>query len=150
MRLLTVRERSLAEARNWIGTPYRHQASCRGGGTDCLGLVRGIWRALYGVEPEKLPPYTPDWPLREGPETLLDAARRHLVELSIGAARPGDVLVFRPQPDGSVRHCAILSAEDRIIHAYWARAVRETSLTRWWRRRCAAAFHFPSEGGGIG
>ena len=33
-------------ARSWIGTPYEHQASCAGAGADCLGLLRGIWRAL--------------------------------------------------------------------------------------------------------
>ncbi len=32
----------VALARAWIGTPYRHQASCRGAGTDCLGLLRGV------------------------------------------------------------------------------------------------------------
>ena len=35
----------LAECRAWIGTPYRHQASVKGVGCDCLGLLRGIWRA---------------------------------------------------------------------------------------------------------
>ncbi|NCO16648.1 MAG: peptidase, partial [Alphaproteobacteria bacterium] len=44
--------RIVAEARRWIGTPYVHQSSARGAGTDCLGLLRGVWRALYGVEPE--------------------------------------------------------------------------------------------------
>jgi len=48
-------------ARGWIGTPYRHQAACRGAGCDCLGLVRGVWRELVGPEPERLPPYAPDW-----------------------------------------------------------------------------------------
>ncbi|MDG1118150.1 MAG: peptidase, partial [Flavimaricola sp.] len=28
----------VATARGWIGTPYLHQASCRGAGCDCLGL----------------------------------------------------------------------------------------------------------------
>jgi NlpC/P60 family putative phage cell wall peptidase len=42
----------VAEAMDWIGTPYRHQASRKGVGCDCLGLVRGVWRALYGREPE--------------------------------------------------------------------------------------------------
>ena len=36
----------VAEARAWIGTRYRHQASVKGVGCDCLGLVRGVWRAL--------------------------------------------------------------------------------------------------------
>ena len=36
----------VARARAWIGTPYRHRASCRGAGADCLGLVRGVWREV--------------------------------------------------------------------------------------------------------
>ena len=41
------------EARAWIGTPYRHQASLKGVGCDCLGLIRGVWRAVMGEEPER-------------------------------------------------------------------------------------------------
>ena len=39
-------------ARSWIGTPYRHQASLKGVGCDCLGLLRGVWREVVGAEPE--------------------------------------------------------------------------------------------------
>jgi len=138
-----MRGRVLKEARTWLGTPYCHQASRRGAGCDCLGLVRGIWRALYGAEPEAVPPYTPDWAEVAGAETLRDAAMRHLAEIGRDKARPGDVLLFRPDLDGPAKHCAILSAPDRIIHAYWARAVSETALTPWWKRRCVAAFAFP-------
>jgi hypothetical protein len=38
----------VAAARGWLGTPYRHQASVRGEGADCLGLVRGVWREVVG------------------------------------------------------------------------------------------------------
>ena len=51
-----MRGRVLEEACSWIGTPYRYGASAKGVGCDCLGLVRGVWRALYGKEPEKVPP----------------------------------------------------------------------------------------------
>jgi NlpC/P60 family putative phage cell wall peptidase len=34
-------------ARGWIGTPYRHQASLKGVGCDCLGLLRGVWREAW-------------------------------------------------------------------------------------------------------
>ncbi len=60
----------VAEAWSWIGTPYRHQASLKGVGCDCLGLIRGVWRALYGPEPEALIAYTPDWAEAQGAETL--------------------------------------------------------------------------------
>jgi NlpC/P60 family putative phage cell wall peptidase len=133
----------LAEARRWIGTPYQHQASVAGAGCDCLGLLRGVWRAVYGREPEAPPPYTPDWAEIAGAETLHAAALRHLVEIDKSTARPGDVLLFRPDIKGPAKHCAVLTTPNHIIHAYWGRAVCETALTPWWRRRCVAAFQFP-------
>lgn len=67
----------LAEAETWLGTPYRHQGSRKGVGCDCLGLVRGIWRALYGREPELPGPYTPDWAETGKGDPLFEAAMRH-------------------------------------------------------------------------
>lgn len=133
----------LVETRSWIGTPYQHQASARGAGCDCLGLVRGVWRAFLDDEPEAPPAYTPDWAEREGRETLLLAARLYLREIAIEAARPGDVLLFRMDTRSPVKHAAILDEDDRIIHAYWGRAVVRSRFAPWWRARCAAAFSFP-------
>ena len=133
----------IAEARDWIGTPYMHQASAKGAGCDCLGLVRGVWRALYGAEPEPAPAYTPDWAERAGVETLLDAARRNMREVPIAEAAAGDVLLFRMCATAPVKHCAVLDEESRIIHAYWGRAVVRSRFAPWWRARCAAAFCFP-------
>lgn len=133
----------VAAARRWIGTPYRHQASALGVGADCLGLVRGVWREVVGPEPERAPGYTPDWAEVLGEETLLEAARRHLREMPVGGAGPGDVLLFRMALGAPAKHAAIVSGEDRIIHAYWGRAVCETRIVPWWRRRIAGAFRFP-------
>jgi NlpC/P60 family putative phage cell wall peptidase len=54
--MFVLRKDIVAETRSWIGTPYRHQASLKGVGCDCLGLVRGVWRAVIGVEPETSAP----------------------------------------------------------------------------------------------
>jgi len=144
-----MRGAAAAIARGWLGTPYRHQASVKGEGADCLGLLRGVWRELVGAEPEPVPPYRPDWAEVGGEETLLAAARRWLVEIPAGQAAVGDVLLFRMAPGCAVKHCAILSAVDgaepRMIHAYWGRAVVESWMGPWWRRRLAAAFTWPKE-----
>ena len=132
----------VAEARRWLGTPYRHQASALGAGCDCLGLVRGVWRAFHGAEPEAPPPYTPDW-AEAGEERLRDAMRRSLVEIPLANAAPGDVALFRMRADAPMKHAAILTDHDRIIHAYWGRAVVESRLAPFWRARLAAAFSFP-------
>ena len=79
-------------ARHWIGTPYHHQASVRGVGTDCVGLIRGLYRELYGIEAETPPPYARDWAEASGKQTLLEAARRHLIEIPRTDARPGDTV----------------------------------------------------------
>lgn len=146
---MSVGARVVAAAREWIGTPYRHQASVKGVGCDCLGLVRGVWREVVGDEPERVPPYSPDWAEVSGEETLLGAARRHLEEIAIGEARVGDVLLFRMGLGAVAKHVGIVSGEDRIIHAYWGKAVCETRLVPWWRRRIAGAFRFP-DGGVLG
>ena len=137
----------VAAARGWLGTPYRHQASTKGAGADCLGLVRGVWRELVGEEPEALPAYAPDWAEVGGVETLLEAAGRWLVEKTVNATRPGDVLLFRMAEGAMVKHCGIVSSiegpEPRIIHAYWGRAVVESWMGPWWQRRLVAAFAWP-------
>lgn len=141
--------RAVVLARGWIGTPYRHQASARGAGCDCLGLLRGVWRGLYGTEPEEVPPYTPDWAEPEGRELLLEAAARLLCPKVPDDAAPGDVLVFRMRSGGIAKHLG-LAAEtgDRasFIHAYSGHAVVESPLSAPWRRRIAARFEFPKGG----
>lgn len=137
------RDEVVQSAASWIGTPYRHQASRKSIGTDCLGLLRGVWRDLIGPEPEAMPPYTPNWAEALGEETLLIAARSHLVEIPLSQAISGDVMLFRMGLGHPAKHCGILSGPDRLIHAYWGRAVCETRLVPWWTRRSAAAFQFP-------
>ncbi|MEO0550187.1 MAG: NlpC/P60 family protein [Pseudomonadota bacterium] len=138
-----IRQDIVDHARAWIGTPYRHQASMCGVGTDCLGLLRGVWRETVGDEPEPVPSYTPDWAEALGQEQLLGAARTYLREIAIGDADLGDILLFRMGLGHPAKHCAIVSGKDRIIHAYWGRAVCETRLVPWWKRRIAGAFSFP-------
>ena len=135
-------------ARAWIGTPYVHQASAKGAGCDCLGLVRGVWREIYGTEPETPPAYTPDWNERHwsmtnGDDPLLAAARRNMGERNDLTAEAGDVLVFRISADGPAKHCGIAVASDQFIHAYAGRVVVETWLNRWWRTRLAGVFIYP-------
>lgn len=134
----------VSEARAWIGTPYLHQASLKGIGCDCLGLVRGVWRAVYGDEPERAPPYAPDWAEASGGEPLAEAAARHLAPVALDAIAPGDVLLFRWRAYLPAKHAAILTAPDKMVHAHDDAAVTEVAFAPWWRRRLAFAFRFPS------
>lgn len=135
--------RVVSVARGWIGTPYRHQASLKHVGTDCLGLIRGVYREIYSLEPESPPPYAADWAEAGDRETLAEAARRHLREIDVHELSPGDVVLFRWRQGLSAKHAGILSSASAMIHAQSGVNVCEVSISPWWRRRLAFAFRFP-------
>lgn len=142
------RDRIVDLARGWIGTPYRHQASCRGAGADCLGLVRGVWRELIGREPEQVPAYSMDWSEPQGEERLWQAAARHLRPLPVGAPRQGDVILFRMRSGAVAKHLGIVTGSGDtagFVHAYSRHGVVESALSPPWRRRIVARFEFPVE-----
>jgi len=134
-------------ARSWVGTPYLHQASVKGAGADCLGLIRGVWRELYGAEPEAVPVYTPDWGEAQGAEVLLAAAHRNLTPVSTDW-ETGQVLLFRMRTAAVAKHLGILGLRDgqkTFIHAYTGHGVVESPLSAPWRRRVVARFEFHKE-----
>lgn len=143
-------DRVVQAARSWIGTPYCHQASRRGAGTDCLGLVRGIWREIIGEEPEAVPVYSMDWSEPQGEERLWIAAGRHLIRCSMvrSELEPGDVVLFRMRSGSVAKHLGVVSEAGtcpRFVHAYAGYGVVESPLSAPWKRRIVARFKFPRE-----
>ena len=133
----------VAIARGWIGTPYVHQASAKGAGCDCLGLLRGVFRELVGAEPETPPPYSPDWAEATGAETLYSALLRHLTEIEPAGIAPGDIALFRMIPRGPAKHCGIVGQKGgapTLIHARANKRVSEEAFSPLWHRRLAFAF----------
>ncbi len=130
-------------ARSWIGTPYHHQASCKLVGTDCLGLVRGVFREIYGREAEMPPPYSADWAEALAAETLLAAASRHLVPTQDRVPKAGDVLIFRLRRGTVAKHAGLVTGRDSMVHALETIGTVEVAINGWWRRRIAGIFRFP-------
>ncbi|MEO1042127.1 MAG: NlpC/P60 family protein [Pseudomonadota bacterium] len=136
-----LRSHIVREALSWLSTPYRHQASAKGQGADCLGLIRGVHQSLYSTVSEVPPPYRPS-PRQWGEgEPLLSAAQRHLQKTD--TPRLGDVVLFRLNRHAPISHCGIVLEADQFIHAYHGRGVIITAFSRYWQRRLAAAFSFP-------
>ena len=138
----------IEQARTWIGTPYVHQQAAKGAGCDCLGLVRGVWRDVYGSEPERPPAYSMDWSEPQGEERLWDAALRHLSAKPLDASAPGDVILFRMRSGGVAKHLGIqtrVGASAAFVHAYSGHGVVESPLSAPWARRIVARFEFPFE-----
>lgn len=137
----------VAAARGWLGTPYRHQASCKGAGCDCLGLLRGVWREVLGPEPERPPAYSRDWSEPGRDERLWRAALRHLTPCPGDEIQPGDVLLFRMRDGAVAKHLGLAArtgTSASFIHAYSGHGVVESPLTAPWQRRIVARFAFPA------
>jgi NlpC/P60 family putative phage cell wall peptidase len=132
-------------ARGWIGTPYIHQASQKGVGCDCLGLLRGVWREILGEEPYLPPPYSADWAEASGRETLAEAGQKYLIEIPITAFTTGDVILFRWRDNVPSKHCAIAVSDQFMIHAHDGASVAEVKIGSWWKRHISYAFRFPDK-----
>lgn len=121
----------VAEARRWLGTPWRHQARLHGVGVDCGGLVVCVAQSL-GLPVQDHPPGYARLPDGVSLRACVERQCSHIAELE-----PGAVLLMRwaTQP----QHLAIVSALPEgfgMIHA-WAgiRRVVEHGLTAEWQER---------------
>jgi NlpC/P60 family putative phage cell wall peptidase len=140
--------RVVAAARGWIGTPYVHQASCKGAGCDCLGLLRGVWREVIGEEPETVPAYSKDWSEPEGEERLWRVGLRHMAVKRPDDQAEGDVLLFRMRDGAVAKHLGLqaqVGPGASFIHAYSGHGVIESALSAPWARRVVARFALPLE-----
>jgi len=135
----------VAEARRWIGTPFRHQG--RGvNGLDCAGLLVVVATAL-GI------PVVDDLTYRRIPDT----ARLKAVLLANLKPKPldhralGDVLLFKdPVRQGHAYHLGI-ETDLGFIHAYGRADVKkvvEMPLSLDWQAAIVGVFEYPEVEGG--
>ena len=101
-----------ALAREWIGTPFVHQAWAKSTGTDCLGLIRGIWSELYGAPAVSHLAYAPNWFENSQEELLHHNLRQYFGEIDPDAIRVGAVLLFRLFNKLPAQHVAISGSGD--------------------------------------
>lgn len=132
----------IAEARRWIGTPYHHQATLRGVGCDCLGLVRGIWRKVVGPEPIAMPNYSPAWDEVSKRDDMANLFAEHLAAAD-RAPIAGDVILFRMRPEAVAKHCGVMVSASTFVHSHTGRGTVEIDLNDYWRGKLAGVFTFP-------
>ncbi len=133
----------IAEARSWLGTPWRHQASVKGVGCDCAGLVRGVGNRLGLMDCREGTPGTAEFAgygRAPEPKRMIRALDRFMDRRG-GVPQSGDVLLMRFDRDP--QHLAILTDEGTIVHALSsAGRVVEHRLSPGWRARIVAAWGY--------
>jgi cell wall-associated NlpC family hydrolase len=121
-------------ARQYIGTPFHHQARVKGVGIDCAGLLVCVARDLglphYDVQGYSRIPSGGDFKMH------LDANLDRIAEIEVGCIL---LMTFEVDP----QHVAICSTQDSIIHAYFnARKCVEHILDDVWRNRINSIYRF--------
>ena len=135
------RDEIISEALTWLGTPWRHQACCKGAGVDCLHLIAGVMRSFGCVEADRFFA-TPAWRSygRHPDATMLFGGCDDLMDrILVADAQPGDVLVMRC--GRHPMHFAWKIAADRMLHAWLgAGRVIDQRLDAKWAARIVRAY----------
>ena len=132
----------VAEARSWTGTPWVHQASCKGSGADCIGFIAGA-AANAGSADARRFLATPEWRSygRDPNPAFMFAVCDELMDrIAIADATVGDVLIFFCG-DRRPLHFGLITEPGKMIHNWLtARRVCEHQLDAGWRARIVRAY----------
>lgn len=108
------REAVVAEALDWIGTPFHDAAGVKGVGTDCLHFVKCVY-ARTGLIPDfVIPPYKPQWFLNQDEPLFLNGLAKYAHQVDV--AQPGDIAMFNFGRHAA--HSAIVVDDITLVHAY--------------------------------
>jgi hypothetical protein len=118
----------VAEARKWIGTPYRY-GGCDRDGTDCSGFVMSVYKNVCGI---KLP--------RSSSEQ-----RSYCMEVSRNKTSVGDLVFFGST--SKVSHVGLYIGNGEMIHASTSRGVMVSSIDNgYWLDHYCGAGHVAAAG----
>ncbi|MDE6485570.1 MAG: C40 family peptidase [Duncaniella sp.] len=96
----------LAEAKKWLGTPYKYGGEDRNG-VDCSGLVLNVFRNALNI---KLPRSS-----SKQMEYSSSIAKRDLI--------PGDLLFFATTGGNRISHVGMYIGEGKMVHSSTSRGV---------------------------
>ncbi len=129
----------VAAARAWVGTPFQHQATLKGVGCDCRGLVVGVAReAGYPVE------IATNYSRYPTGQYLMDVCDAYMTRIDRDALRPGDVVAMTFESDP--QHVAIVGDYPgglSLIHSLARSGVVEHRLDSVWAGRIMQAYRIP-------
>jgi NlpC/P60 family putative phage cell wall peptidase len=120
--IATLRAAVVAEARSWIGTPYRAGNAVKGAGCDCASLIAAVMFACGVFEPEEIGFHGAHWWANGGEEKYMFRLRRHARKMVEGIAyatleaRPGDIALVRVAGSELYNHGGIVTKWPRVVH----------------------------------
>lgn len=113
----TQRDSVVKIAKEYLRTPYHHEARVKGQGVDCATLLAGIFEEAGLLSHIEIPPYSASWHLHREEEKYLNFIRQFGGEVEF-PPNPGDIVVWRFHRCFS--HGAIVIQWPIVIHAFMA------------------------------
>jgi cell wall-associated NlpC family hydrolase len=115
---LEQRSAVIAEAIDWLHTPWVHQANIKGEAVDCaMSLIEWFYRAriIAWFDPR---PYPRSWFVHQDEEIFLNTIVNHFrcTEIAPAAATPGDLVLYRL--GRCYAHGALVVEPKLVIHAF--------------------------------
>jgi cell wall-associated NlpC family hydrolase len=110
-----LRQAIIAEAVDWLKTPYHHAARQKGEGVDCALFLAEVYHRV-GAIPEILPAqYPPDWHHHQNEEKYLGWVLQFAAKID-GPPLPGDAALYKF--GNCTAHGGIIIEWPTIVHAY--------------------------------
>ena len=85
----------VAEARSWLGTPWRHRGRIRGAGVDCAQFVIGVYAGVGLIELIDTGEYPRDWHIHRDTERFLAHVMPFAREITAEQTGPGDLVLCK-------------------------------------------------------
>jgi NlpC/P60 family putative phage cell wall peptidase len=117
------RERLIAEAKEWLGTPYHTRGRVKGAGCDCGTFLLGVLENTNLLEHIDLPYYAEDIACHCAVPRYLMKIEEHCNRVSFEEIRPGDILVFKFPGSKVPHHAGFVYDKEYMIHSYTRQGV---------------------------
>lgn len=131
-------------ARQWLGTPFRHQGRTRGKWCDCVGLIVSVGHEL-GMEELHAPS---DYAMSPASNLVLSYAERQLVKLDHKNLQPGQVAIMWGFDRHEAQHLGIIgeyAGRHTLIHAFSRPGkVVEQTFDSFWMKRLVCLLEYPN------
>ncbi len=122
------REAVIAEARTWLGTPWRHMQRLKGVGVDCANLPCAVYEAV-GVAPHIEAEYPRQWMIHRKDDRFVEWILNHGGrEISATDVQPGDLILWKF--GNTFSHSGFYVGGAQVIHAYIGGGVAYGDMTR--------------------
>ena len=134
------RQAIVDEAKEWVGTPYKHQFMTKGIGTSCILFIIGVYSSV-GLIPKEIPPFfNEDWafnsPDKRMPDWFENWVGEYLQEICAEELDLGDIITYNFGKKIALSHTSIVIEDDMVIHSEKPVGVTITNRKndKWYKR----------------